>query len=71
MVTVMMKLPMQGFAKHYDDMTEVENYGGGHHTRLKINLCVYGVPPSPVYKGGEGRPAGHKGRAQGGESYSK
>ena len=27
--------------------------------RSMINLCVYGVPPSPVYKGveeGEGRP---------------
>ena len=46
-----------------DDMTEVEYGGGGHHTRLrndpKINLCVYGVPPAPVYKGakGRGRPA--------------
>ena len=31
---------------------------GAPHT-AKINLCVYGVPPSPVYKGveeGEGRP---------------
>ena len=28
--------------------------------RSMINLCVYGVPPSPVYKGveeGEGRPS--------------
>ena len=40
-------------------MTEVENCGGEHHTRLKINLCVYGVPPPPYIKdgGGEGRPA--------------
>ena len=34
-----------------------ENYGGGgHHTQLRdqeINCCVYGVPPSPVYKGVE------------------
>ena len=40
---------------------------GGHRTRQKINLCVYGVPPSPVYKGGEegeGRPQG--GRPKGG-----
>ena len=34
---------------------------GAPHTakRSMINLCVYGVPPSPVYKGveeGEGRP---------------
>ena len=37
-------------------MTEVDYGGGGHRTRLKdqlVNLCVYGVPPSPVYKGGE------------------
>ena len=27
--TVMMKLPAQGFPKHYDDMTEVEICGGG------------------------------------------
>ena len=49
--------------KHRYDMTEVDYGGGGHRTRLKdqlINLCVYGVPPSPVYKGveeGEGRPS--------------
>ena len=35
---------------------------GAPHTakRLMINLFVYGVPPSPVYKGveeGEGRPS--------------
>ena len=35
---------------------------GAPHTakRSMINLCVYGVPPSPVYKGveeGEGRPS--------------
>ena len=37
-------------------MTEVDYGGGGHRTRLKdqlINLCVYGVPPSFVYKGVE------------------
>ena len=40
-------------------MTEVENCGGGHRTRLKINLCVYRVPPFPYIKegGGEGLPA--------------
>ena len=57
--------------KHYDDMIEVENCGGRHNTRLKINLCVYGVPPPPYIKEGRRRPAGHKGRAQGGGSYSK
>ena len=37
-------------------MTEVDYGGGGHRTRLRnqeINWCVYGVPPSPVYKGVE------------------
>ena len=43
-------------------MTEVENCGGGHRTRLKDRLvCLWGAP-SPVYKGGEeeeeGRPQG-------------
>ena len=54
-------------------MTEVDYGGGRHRTRLKdqlINLCVYGVPPSPVYKGveeGEGQPST---MARPGESYS-
>ena len=53
-------------------MTEVENCGGGHRTRLKINLCLYGVPPPPYIKEGRRRPASPKGRAQGGvEFYSK
>ena len=34
-----------------------------------INLCVYGVPPSPVYKGVEGEGAVLLGAPQG-ESYS-
>ena len=45
---------------------------GGTHTakRSMINLCVYGVPPSPVYKGvEEGEEAGLLGAPQG-ESYS-
>ena len=34
-------------------MTEVENYGGGHRTRLRNQLvCLWGAP-SPVYKGVE------------------
>ena len=33
-------------------MSEVENYGGGHCTRLKINLCVYGVPLATYIKEG-------------------
>ena len=54
-------------------MIEVDYGGGGHRTRLKdqlINLCVYGVPPSPVYKGveeGEGQPSLWRAL---GESYS-
>ena len=41
-------------------MTEVDNGGGGHRTRLKINdqlVCPWGAP-FPIYKGvqeGEGR----------------
>ena len=34
-------------------MTEVDIYGGGHHTRLNNQLvCLWGAP-SPVYKGVE------------------
>ena len=36
----------------------------GHRTWLKINLCVYGVPPGHVYKGGE-EEAGQQGARQG------
>ena len=55
---VMMKLPAQGFAKHYDDMTEVDYGGGGHRTRLgTINLCVLGCPLPPYIKEQGGRPA--------------
>ena len=35
--------------------------GAPHTAKTTVNLCVYGVPPSPVYKGGEeedGRPQG-------------
>ena len=44
--------------KHRYDMIEVDYGGEGHRTRLRdqeINCCVYGVPPSPVYKGVEER----------------
>ena len=51
-------------------MTEVDYGGGGHRTRLRdqqINSCVYGVPPSPVYKGARGEAADQGGgRAKGG-----
>ena len=51
MMTVTMKLPVQGFAKHYDDMAEVDYGGGGHRTRLgTINLCVLGCPLPPYIK---------------------
>ena len=41
---------------------------GAPHTakRSMINLCVYGVPPSPVYKGvEEGKEAGLQARPKG------
>ena len=48
--------------KHRYDIIEVDYGGGGHRTRLRdqeIHCCVYGVPPSSVYKGGgEGWPRG-------------
>ena len=47
-------------------MTEVKICEGGtaHGEKINlINLCVYGVPPSPIYKGGEGRPVGTPWRA--------
>ena len=65
-VTMMMFYQRRASPKLRDDMTEVEYGGGGHRTRLKINLCVYGVPPPPYIKEGRRGPAGHKGRAQGG-----
>ena len=58
MVTVMMKLPVQGFARHYNDMTEVCNCGGGHRTRLRQILSSFGVLTSPEYKGGREEVAG-------------
>ena len=43
-------------------MTEVESVEGAPHTaNTTMNLCVYGVPLSPVYKGveeGADRPQG-------------
>ena len=41
-------------------MIEVDYGGGGHRTRLRDQLSVFGGPPAPVYKGveeGEGRPS--------------
>ena len=35
-----------------------------------INLCVYGVPPAPVYKGARREAADQEEGALGGESYS-
>ena len=37
---------------------------------MKINLCVFGVPPAPVYKGARGEAAGQGGEARQEESYS-
>ena len=51
-------------------MTEVEIYGGGHRTaKTTVNLCVYGVPPSLVYKGVEEGRAGPLYGAPKGDSY--
>ena len=44
--------------------------GAPHTAKTTVNLCVYGVPPSPVYKGveeGEGRPPMARPK---GDSYS-
>ena len=58
-VTMMMFYRRRASPKHRYDMTEVEYGGGGHRTRLgTINLCVLGCPPTPIYKGARGRPAG-------------
>ena len=65
---MMMFYRCRASAKHRYDIIEVDYGGGGHRTRLRdqeINLCVYGVPPAPVYKGGveeEGRPQGARPR---------
>ena len=69
-MTMMIFYRRRASPKHYNDMTEVEIYGGGTAHGQTINLCVYGVPPSPVYKGvEEGEGAGLLGVPQG-ESYS-
>ena len=49
-------------------MTEVDYGGGAPHTaKTIVNLCVYGVPPSLVYKGvEEGRADPLYGTPQGG-----
>ena len=73
MVIMMMFYRRRASPKHRYDMIEVDYGGGGHRTRLRdqeINCCVYGVPPTPVYKGveeGEARPST---MARHGESYS-
>ena len=60
-VTILMYYCRRASPKHRYNI--IEDYGGrGHRTRLrrtitKINLCVYGVPPAPVYKGVEERRA--------------
>ena len=62
-VTNLMFYRRRASPKHRYSIIEVDYGGGGHRTRLKdqlINLCVHGVPSSPVYKGveeGEGRPS--------------
>ena len=63
MVTMMTFYRRRASPKHCYDMIEVDYGGGEHRTRIRdqeINCCVYGVPPSHVYKGveegGEGQP---------------
>ena len=73
MVTVVVLLPAQGFAYaplRYD-RGGIWWRGAPHTAKISmINLCVYGVPPSTVYKGvEEGEEAGLLGAPQG-ESYS-
>ena len=69
-VTMMMFYRRRASPKHRYSIIEVDYGGGGHRTRLRdqeINCCVFGVPPAPVYKGGEeeeGRP--HGARPKGG-----
>ena len=44
-------------------MTEVDYGGGGtahDWERSMINLCVFGVPPAPIYKGARGEAAGQE-----------
>ena len=45
-------------------MTGGVNYGGGHRTRLREQLMCYGVPPAPIYEGGEEEAAGLEVRAK-------
>ena len=60
-----MKLPAQGSPKHYDDMTEVENCEGVHHTRLRQILeCLWGAPLPMYIKEGK-EEAGLGGACQG------
>ena len=74
-VTILMFYRRRSSPKHRYNMTEVEYGGGGHRTRLRNDhedqFVSPGVPPTPVYKGARGRPAGPMGRAKGrGESSS-
>src|SRR3954466_6063159 len=61
-MTILMLYRRRASPKHCNDIFEVEYGGGGHRTRLRIDhvdqLCVYGVPPAPVYKGVEEGRAG-------------
>ena len=56
MVTILIFYCRRAWPKHRYNIIEEDYGGGGHRTRLRdqeINCCVYGVPPSPVYKGVE------------------
>ena len=47
-------------------MTGGVNYGEGHRTRLREQLLCFGVPPAPIYKGGDEEAADQEGRTMGG-----
>ena len=56
MVTILMFYCRRASPKDLYNIIEEDYGGGGHRTRLRdqeINCYVYGVPPSPVYKGVE------------------
>ena len=63
MVMILMFYRRRASPKHrYNIIEEDYGEGGAPHTAkrtiLEINLCVYGVPPAPVYKGVEEERAG-------------
>ena len=54
MVTVVMQLSLQGFAEHYENMTENKLEGEGYRTQLGNRGVCCPLPPL-IYIGGGGR----------------